>query len=187
MIILPEKLIQKSNQIEHFVASHLASLDHDILGSRPDPKSWSILEVIEHLNLTFKIYGPQLEQQFKQCPPYATEKPDLIRASWLKGQFIRSMEPRSGKRKWKMKTFKSLEPRTELDTNCISLFLNNQKSISHWVKESRNLEVSKVKIISAIGPILTFGWWDCLAFVLSHEERHIQQIKEIEEELIFQK
>ena len=175
--IIIEDLIERSNRIAWSVGEELRNTDAKKLLEKPSPDSWCVIEVVEHLNRTFDHYFPKLERAVEKAPPAENE---TYKRSFLVGFFSDSMKPKKGKRKMKMKTFEFFEPHINGDTRqVIDEFLENQEQFNRFIKAGRDRDISKVKVVSAAGPLLKFRLPECFEFLLSHEERHLLQMKEI--------
>ena len=62
----------------------------------------------------------------------------------------------------------------------VFIYLREEVNYDTFHKDAdRTRDISKVKVISAAGPLLQFRLPECFEFLLSHEERHLAQIKEI--------
>ena len=175
--IIIEELIERSNHIAWTISKELSNVDEGKLLKKASPDSWSVIEVVEHLNRTFDHYFPKLELAVEKAP---LAKNENYKRSFLVGFFSDSMKPKKGKRKMKMKTFEFFEPYVNGNADqVIDEFLKNQERFNQFIQVGRTRDISKVKVVSAAGPLLQFRLPECFEFLLSHEERHLAQIKEI--------
>ena len=88
------------------------------------------------------------------------------------------MTPKKEKVVFKMKTFKQFNPSDNNENDRIVEFSNQLERINNVLKKVEELEITDIKINSAIGSFITFKLSDALEFVLAHIERHlIQAIK----------
>ncbi|MEL6973928.1 MAG: hypothetical protein AAGL29_00860, partial [Bacteroidota bacterium] len=60
LFLTPENQIQRLNGMLHQMKSW-QELDNPNLITRPDPKSWSLIEVVEHLNKAYTIYVDKVD------------------------------------------------------------------------------------------------------------------------------
>ena len=51
------------------------------------------------------------------------------------------------------------------------------------LETARNYDLNRIKIPSAIGPILKFRLGDAFRFVIAHAQRHVVQLKRIHQNL----
>jgi hypothetical protein len=100
---------------------------------------------------------------------------------------IRSFRPQAdGQRKYKMGTARKFMPQTENETTdeaaisgVFDQFFYCQQHLKNSVIASRDKAVGQRKLVSAIGPIVRFYLPEAFDFLISHEERHLQQGREV--------
>ena len=184
LILTSENQIQRLNGILSKVES-ISKLDVEELITAPRPKSWNIVEVIEHLNMAYRIYVPKIDDALAQSPDVQKETEGFKARGWQKF-VIQGQLSKDGKRKMKMKTLKRFTPiftvadltQEKIDEVFAHFFeLNNH--LKQAILSSRSKDVSKKKFSSAIGAIVNFYLPEAFEFLLCHMERHMVQIDEI--------
>jgi len=183
LLITPENQIQRLNLLIGRV-QQLRKLDRSLLITAPGPKSWSVLEIIEHLNIAYGFYIEKIDAALARSADHLAENGSFKARAWQR-LVIMGQRPKNGKRKWKMKTLGKFEPilaPAQLTGQRIQNVFENFESLHQHLKQailgSRQKEVSKTKITSAIGPVVTFYLPECFEFLVSHAERHAIQIEE---------
>ncbi|MBV6647113.1 MAG: DinB family protein [Cyclobacteriaceae bacterium] len=183
-MIIVEQLIAHLNQNGNLIIENWGDLDEDTKCFKPNAKSWSIVEIVQHLNLTIELYLPNIRKALE-----GLEKTDAIvekdRTSFVGKFAINGQKPKDGKRKMKMKTFKFFDPeRSEYDPALVfTRFEVLRGELIDLIKQARQMNVGKAKVVSAIGPLLKFRVMECFAFLMAHEDRHIQQGREVLKQL----
>ena len=101
---LIDDLIQQT-QSNLNMAEGFKQLNETVLNHKTSPKSWSVLECIEHLNRYGDFYLPEIQRRIN-----ASNHPNTktFKSSWLGNYFAESMLPKEKLNK--MKTFKSMDP-----------------------------------------------------------------------------
>lgn len=171
-----EALVKRSNDVQNNVRSMVESISKEEATIKPSDSEWSIAQVITHLNLTFDHYFPKIKKAMEKAQPGQV---DSYRRSFLIGLFSEGQKPKKGKRKMKSKTFKFLIPEQSNIDQVLHDFEANQEMFCEIIKEGRTHDISRILVNSAIGPLLKFTLPECYDFLLSHEERHLQQIRDI--------
>lgn len=98
--------------------------------------------------------------------------------------FVKMIKPKSdGRIPSPMKTMKKFVPDLKVNDNTIRNFLADQQSIINALELSKELDLNKIKIPSAIGSIVTFKLGDAFRFLIGHNQRHIIQAKRVLESL----
>lgn len=183
-IVTPENQIQRLNSVLHKV-NELRLLDNRQLITPPNSNAWSVVETIEHLNIAYQLYIDKIDTALVNLP--CKENTDTsFKVRWWQRFVIDSTRPKNNKRKMKMKTLKRFEPVLEvakLDQDAMEAIFERFEKLHLHLKnaivESRSKNSSKLKISSAIGPIVSFYLPECFEFLLAHIERHMLQIDEI--------
>ena len=155
----------------------LDALKDETLYYRPGAKKWSAIECIEHLNNSYRFYIPKMEQEiFKYNGPAN----DNFKPGFLLKYMIRNLYPHNGKRRMKVKTFKSMKPQISRKKRNLIIeeyrdFLNRMETIAD---KSQQVDMNRIRIVSAVGPILRIKLGDCFPFLLNHDLRHLLQARE---------
>lgn len=187
LVLTPERQIQRLNLIVNKV-KELQGLDEWSLTTPPTAESWCIIEVLEHLNIAYGHYRNKYDAVLPKMPYLPKERNVFKTRRWQK-MVIETQRPKGTQRKWKMKTMKRFEPLLEpktLDKEKIEWvfqqFFELNGHLKESILESRSKDVTKIKIPSAIGPIVQFYLPESFEFLLAHLERHMVQIDEIIEQ-----
>ncbi|MFN3917131.1 MAG: DinB family protein [Flavobacteriales bacterium] len=149
------------------------------LNYKPSPEIWSILECVEHLNLYGDFYLPKIEQTILQSKH--TEKSNYIFKSGILGNyFAKSMLPKQGVIKNKMKTFTDKNPaNSNLTTICLDRFVKQIEKMIHLLEMAKTVNISKTKTAISISKLIRLKLGDTFRFNINHIHRHMFQIKNI--------
>lgn len=172
---------KETREIIDIVKSEFSELSSDQLNTKPAGDKWSISECLAHLNLTLKIYIPQMQKVIEEKEKYGLQKENFSYSAIGK-LAVKAMQPKADQSiGFKMKTFKRLNPkRSEIDARAaISKFLDFQLSTIEVIHGLKNTSLTKPKIITAAGPILKMGIGDALHFMVAHNQRHIVQAQKV--------
>ncbi len=176
------ELIDRSNSHKLAIEEY-RNLDGSLLVAEPSSGGWNLLQVIEHLNLIYALYLPNIGNAIDSCPD-RSEPLDEYKRTISGKMMIGGVKPRKGKRKMRMRTFKFFTPANELEIDDVfRRFADNQTYFSNQIREARMKDHRKGKVVSALGPVITFQLGECFDFLLAHEERHLLQMKEILENI----
>lgn len=165
--MLIHKQIKWVHQLEELSAEQL---------QLSDGKGWNAVECLEHLNLTLDYYLPAIRKSLEEVPD--VRLPVVYQPGRIGGWMIRQMTlTAQGGIRMKMKTFAQFTPRLTLEDSeeVFSRFYQNQKVLMELATTARQKDWNKVRVVSAIGPLLRFRLGDCLLFLMRHQERHLHQ------------
>lgn len=175
--LLHELASMVQNQIGH--AEAFKELSNDILNTRINSKSWSILECLEHLNLYGDFYLISLENSIIKARPTSSDK--QYRAGWFGGLTAKSMLPKqTGKLLYKMDAFKDKNPMIlGLPTSAIDRFIKQQEQLLRLIATAKTVDLNRNRTPTTL-PGMNFKLGDTLRFVIYHQERHMQQALRIQ-------
>ncbi len=169
-----EKLSTTNQSVKGFV-KELIDLPKDKLTIKPSAEEWSILECIDHMNKATELYIDQIEEKIDHLRPSRKEQ---FKKTWLANKFTKMLAPtEQGEIKSKMKTLAGFVPHSNPDTTVVGRFLNNCDRIEKILKKANNNDLRSFKVTTALGPILKFYIGDALDFILTHNQRHVIQVK----------
>ncbi len=165
-------------------------MEAEELNVKPDKNSWSILQCFDHINRANGTYLKAFEKRLDRYsgPSHATDKYRM----GVMGKFMtRSMTPKEGKIRWKMKTFQKLKPLNEqypearlMEQVVFEDFQGDMERLRVVLEKSPDLPWHDQRISSALGSMVKFKFGDAMAFVLAHTQRHIQQATNVKDTFI---
>ena len=156
-------------------------LETEQLRYRPQPRSWNIIEVFEHINLTNDFYLKQLREKIEQ----ANTASDKLNRGWFAKWFANGLKPKGQSLGFKMKTFSSIDPLKRqkkgfqlVDHIVFQDLIDSLEQIDQLLEGAKGKKLSALKIQS-LSSLLKFRVYDALDIVVSHTERHLIQAKNI--------
>lgn len=166
-----EQLSQINKTITQTVATEFGTMDLDALNFKPGPESWSILECLEHLNRYSRYYNPVLAKAIAQNADGAFLQ--SISYSWLGKKSLEMVRPQNNK---KHKTVKHMNPNnSKLSRGTIEEFLKHQEKLQTLLQNAKGTNLNKKAIPVEFFKLLKLRIGETLEFVVTHQERHVQQ------------
>jgi hypothetical protein len=165
--------------------SQLRLLPLDELHTGPAPKRWSVMEVVQHMNLSSGHYHKRLQKL------YADENNGLrFRTRYTPGRWgdysTKAMDPKAdGTISWRMRTMAMFEPRNVANSGLQALdeFEAMLHGFMGLLERARTRGLEGEKVTSTLGPILRFKAGDAFRFPIAHQTRHFLQIERTLEDL----
>lgn len=174
---LINSLIVDTQGVIETVKNEFLILDDQKLSMKESSDKWSVLECIEHLNIADAHY---LDQFDKKLNAAEQSESDQFKPGLFGNYFVKMIKPKEdGVIPSPMKTMKKFVPTNRTSTNTIDKFLSDQDEILKVLDKCRHLNLNKIKITSAIGPIVTFKLGDALRFLIGHNQRHVIQAQSV--------
>lgn len=174
-------LLQELRQITEenidFVSKKLGFLNDNQLRWSPHSESWSLLEILAHLNKYADYYNTAFierieKTKFREPKETFTSSP-LGRSAWI------SMKLGNAKNiKRKFKSPRGTNPKLDMQLvsgNDVEVFLENQRQTLDILEKSKSINIRKAKVKISISRIIRLRFGDALLFVIYHNQRHIQQ------------
>lgn len=171
--LLDELKTQTENHVQY--AEKLLELPDEKLNSRVSNDSWSTLECFEHLNRYGNFYIPEINKRISSSETSFTS---VFKSGILGNYFAKSMLPKEKLNK--MKTFKSMDPiNSQLDKNVVKEFIKQHNQLIALLQKANHVDLNKVKTGISISKLIKLRLGDTFRFIISHNERHIQQVERI--------
>ncbi len=160
------------------VKKYVQKLSEQQLNWRPNPGSWSIAQVLAHLNAYASYYHPAFLKKIEQTR-FVNAKEEFV-SSPLGRSAWRSMKlGKANNIKRKFKAPKGYNPTIEeqlVTGDEFDTFINQQQELLEINQKAGQVNLKKVKVPISISKIVRLRLGDALLFVTYHNERHVQQI-----------
>ena len=144
---------------------------------RPPDGGWSIGQVLEHLITSGSVYNEHLRPVIARARARHT---GAARSAWrptLMGRFlVRSLNPTSTR---KLKAPRIFAPGPVVRPDVVEEFLRCQRELAALVRQSTELDLSRVRTHSPVSHLIRLNLGDCFRIVVVHAQRHLQQMRRI--------
>jgi hypothetical protein len=149
----------------------LAGLNDAQFNWRPDANHWSIAQCLDHLNVLGYLYLEQFPAKIA-AGPRLTGAPNY-QMGWLSRFFIKKMEPPVTT---KFKAPPPFVPAPEKPLDEVApKFFQLQDQLAEQINAARNVDWSRVKLVSPASKLIHFNLTAAFAVLTSHERRHLWQ------------
>lgn len=160
------------------INSSVKKMSEGQLNWKPSATSWSVNEVLSHLNEYGKYYHPVILRKIENTRFTSTKEAFLSsplgRSAW---KAMKLGNARNIKRKFKaQKDYNPTIDPSLLDGEQVNVFENQQKDLLSIIEKSTTVNLRRVKIPISISKVVRLRLGDALLFVVYHNERHMQQI-----------
>lgn len=175
-----EEYLSRSQEILNNVKGDIAVFPEDKLGWKANPKEWSAIEVLAHLNKMYNSYLKLLEDALQASENLENNQEQIRQSSDFGKQLINRVRPRGKERLFKTQTIKAFEP-NPIDGNCSDIihgFMQNKQQFHQLIKEAAKKNLNDRQITMPIGENLKLYIPEVFEFLLAHEDRHMIQIEE---------
>lgn len=166
------------------VKSLVENTEGSVLNTPEAPGKWHMLQCIEHMSRATEVYINNVgDKMTNGALPTANQE---YKGHWKGRMFAKMNAPKSGGViPMKLKTFKSMEPPQDLDAQVvIDRFYAVHEEMIAVINKSRSINIDKVKIATALGPMVKLRIGEAYRFVLAHTQRHMVQLKRIKNAVV---
>jgi hypothetical protein len=157
----------------------VADVDEPLLRRPPDEETWSVAQVLDHVNTAGWLLLTALEnaiQRGRENGPYG-EPP--FRYGFVSRWFVRSMQPSSG---WTFTAPSVFEPEaaeTLYPSEAVEEFRALQDQFAECVVRAEGLDLRRIRVPSPAVPLLRISLGAWFEATLAHERRHLGQARDV--------
>jgi hypothetical protein len=157
-------------------AGHLQTADPVKLNYCPDEGSWSVAQVLEHLNAYNRYYLPAIE---KSMIHISKDTSAWFVPGFWGNYFTKMMMPKNVYEvKNKMKAMKSYSPGKGLNVEAVfKEFFQHQNKLLQLLDVARRRNMNTIKIPVSISKFIRLKLGDTFRFLVAHEQRHMIQAR----------
>lgn len=140
---------------------------------------WSILECLEHLNRYHAYYNTAIKQALVAAK--TDTKDTSYKNGWFGKMSIDMMSPDNLK---KQKAITKFNPTgSQLTKDTVTQFLKYQEELLTLLEQAKSKNISQRKVPVEFFKLMRMKIGDALAFVVTHEQRHILQAQNVLKDL----
>ncbi len=142
---------------------------------KPSANAWSANECLQHLNSYGRYYLPAMQKAIEGATPGNATL--TFSSGWLGNYFTKLMMPKgNGSLASKMKSPKDHAPTKIIDSHrVIAEFIDQQEILLKLLRDSKQIDLNKVKVSISIAPFIKLKLGDVFMFLIAHLIRHSQQ------------
>ena len=162
--------------ITHSCEEHFQNLSESELNWKPNEKTWSVAQNLQHLLSVNETYYPIVQRlrEGKYELPWIGKIQFMVN---FFGKFIlKSVQPY---RKARMKTFPLWEPSVSPIENSIQKFLHHQSELKTLIQSCGDLILKGTVISSPANKNIVYSLATSFDIMIAHEWRHLEQAKEV--------
>ena len=174
------QLEQEVRQTLH-TAQQLGSLSNDRLNTQLQVGTWSIAQILEHLNSYNRYYLPEIETALQKARLRSVRRKETFSPGWFGNYFTKMMQPgQGGVISKKYSAPKDHVPGARQDVaRVIDEFINGQERLIDFLQQSLLTNMGSIKVPISISRFIRLKLGDTFRFLIAHQQRHFIQIQAI--------
>jgi DinB superfamily len=171
------EILQTLDRNRNEYQQELASLNSEQLNWKPDAENWSVGQCIDHVITTNKQYFKIFESLLN-----GTKSSNFWeKVPFLPGFFgnflIKVTQPEITK---KNPTVPVFEPsKSEIPEDILNTFFETHKELVEWIKKSDSVDHQKTIVTSPAAKFVVYSLHDVCIILSGHEERHLNQSRNV--------
>ncbi len=174
------------DQIETIKADGRAvttGLSDDQLNWHSTEGSWSILDCLQHLNVSVTQTLPAFDRSIAEGREKGQTSNGPFRYGWFARMIARSMEPPP---KWRMRSPKLIRvapASTRRSAEVLPEFARVRDQLGERVRQADGLDLAHVRLTSPVNRLLRVPLGTYFNFILGHDRRHLWQARNVRNRL----
>ena len=172
-----DKWIKDIDDITQAFTATFEHLNKIQLNKKPNSKTWSIGENIDHLIVINKSYFEPVEKIKAGDYKLGFISKIGFLTRFFGKMILSSVQPDN---KSKIRTFPVWEPsKSDFEIELLEQFINHQEALKKLIISSENLLLKGALIASPANNNIIYKLEDAFDIIVSHEKRHLEQAKSI--------
>lgn len=169
--------LAEAEAISRDVQTTFGQLNAEQLNWKPDDKTWSVAQCLEHLVATNSgMFGPFDEIISGQKRATLWERMPVLPGLFGK-LMVKSLSPNATQ---KLKAPASIQPATSvIDAQIVNRFAEHQRELSGRFTSLENFLVEKIVMTSPFLKVMTYSVLDACRLIVAHERRHMAQAQRV--------
>jgi hypothetical protein len=144
---------------------------------QPSPRSWSVAQCIDHLNVTARMYLPRLDEGIAEAIRRGLYGEGPFAHDFVGKLFVRTMEPPP---RLKVKAPTAFQPaplrsRSEI----MAAFRAYQVQFVDRLRQASGLDLRRAKVVSPASAWIKMSLNSGFALMAAHERRHLWQARQL--------
>jgi len=170
------RLLDELEANERRAQALIAGLDDASLNWRPDDRSWSTAQCLDHLNVANRIYLEAMRPTIEDARRQGKARRGSVRPGWLERWFVANLEPPP---KRKLPAPKKIIPAFRGEKEALlAEFRRLHAEISGLLRDGAGLDLG-VRFPNPFIPLLRFTVWTGFQVIPAHERRHLWQAEQL--------
>lgn len=159
------------------VNKNFIGLSETQINWKPEKKRWGIAECLDHIAISFRSYGSEIEKVLANPQPATGNL--IFRTTLTGGIFIKTMHPDSPVKV--PNPSRSNPTQGNISRRVFEDFLAAHKALTDLIEKSKELDLNQNKITSPFSSLMKFTFGEVLIILTYHEKRHVLQAKRVME------
>jgi hypothetical protein len=177
---LPEdiqEILRALDDNDRRVEALVRDLDPEQFNWRPDERSWSIAQCLDHLNATNRTYIDPMRSALERARPAGKARRGAIRPSYLGRWFVTNLEPPP---RLRVIAPRKVVPAARKDRDEVMRERQRiQSEVKDVLREASGQDLNGIRFVNPFFSLLYFGVGTGFQVIGAHERRHLWQAERV--------
>jgi hypothetical protein len=148
-------------------------LDDERFNWRPDERSWSVAQCLDHLNVANRVYLAPMREALEQARQAGAARRGALRPGVVGRWFVASLEPPPKRR---LPAPKKIVPAARKGrTEVMAEWGRTQGEVKELLREAAGLDLNGTRFVNPFIPLVRFSVATGFQVIAAHERRHLWQ------------
>jgi hypothetical protein len=148
-------------------------LDDERFNWRPDGKSWSIAQCLDHLNVASRVYTVPMREALERARRKGAERRGPIEPGVLERWFVANLEPPPKRR---LPAPRKIVPAARKGkAEVMEEWRRAQAEVRDLLREAAGLDLNRTRFVNPFIPLVRFSAGTGFRVITTHERRHLWQ------------
>ncbi len=172
-----EKQLERGKRVGQEIVDAFKGLSNEQLNWKPDNKSWSVGECLDHLITSNKTYFPVLEDitSGNYRPDFWAKNSPF--SSMFGKMLLDSVSPEVKRKAISPKAFKPSY--SNITIQIVNDFEKHQEQLITYFEKTKGMNHGSIMIHSPAGAFITYSLSYLVEMLFNHEQRHFNQAKRV--------
>lgn len=181
-VSLPDDLREIQAQLEandRKALTLLRDLDEEQLNWRPDERSWSIAQCLDHLNVANRVYTTPMLQAIEEARRKGSVRKGPVQPGLLERWFVSSLEPPP---RLKLPAPRKIVPALRVGkAELIEEWRRTQAEVDAVLREATAVDPNAARFVNPFFSLIRFSVGTGFQVIAAHERRHLWQAERVRE------
>jgi len=148
-------------------------LDDERFNWRPDERSWSVAQCLDHLNVANRVYLTTMREALERARQAGAVRRGALRPGVVGRWFVASLEPPPKRR---LPAPKKIVPAARKGrTEVMAEWGRTQGEVKELLREAAGLDLNGTRFVNPFIPLVRFSIATGFQVIAAHERRHLWQ------------
>jgi hypothetical protein len=155
----------------------LEEADEERFNRRPDQRSWSVAQCLDHLNVGNRVYLEPMRNALDAARSKGASRRGPVQPGFFERWFIRTMGPQSRRRLPAPRKIVPAASKTKAEVR--DEWTRVQAQVRDLLQEAAPLDLNATRFVNPFLPLVRFSVGTGFLVIEAHQRRHLRQARQV--------